>query len=286
MIRFHADSYFHIGGAHVTAGKPCQDYAASAYSPDDASIVVSDGCSTGGHTDIGSRIVSLATMKAIQQQRKLEGQGWYPLSPERIAVGRGLAVDQAQSTLGISRSDLLATCIYAAVNQTGGFFHVEGDGAFALKMRDGLVRMIRFEWMDNTPFYPAYSEADRRQFQEVHGGDPEAPRFTATEKVRMGNKTISADLRYSLAEGMNGATIRLLVEDLSGVQLIAVFSDGVTQIENVPWDEAVLELLAMKSLAGDFAKRRMIRGIKDFRERGKGPLDDIAYAVIAVEEGA
>ena len=67
MIKLHTDHYFHIGDTHLTAGKPCQDYAISSVDNNAAFAVVSDGCSTGGDTDIGSRIIALSTITALRE---------------------------------------------------------------------------------------------------------------------------------------------------------------------------------------------------------------------------
>ncbi len=47
---------------------------------------------------------------------------------------------------------------------------------------------------------------------------------------------------------------------------------------------AVSSLLAFKNTTGEFAKRRMIRGIKDFHQVGRGPIDDISFAVVRIEQ--
>lgn len=71
---------FHIGAQHLSLGKPCQDYAVSGSINDTtAYAIVSDGCSSGGETDIGARIVALATKRALEENSHLPG-----LTAERI----------------------------------------------------------------------------------------------------------------------------------------------------------------------------------------------------------
>ena len=58
------------------------------------------------------------------------------------------------------------------------------------------------------------------------------------------------------------------------------------QADGMNWQDAVLDLLAFKNLNGEFAKRRMIRFIKDSKKNDKkGPLDDISFAVIRIDGG-
>ena len=86
----------------------------------------------------------------------------------------------------------------------------------------------------------------------------------------------------SLAEGIGAVTIPIRPEELGDLEFLAVFSDGVTQIDGLDWKDAVVQLLAFKTTEGEFAKRRMIRLIKDAQAKGKGPVDDIAYAVVRI----
>jgi hypothetical protein len=90
--------------------------------------------------------------------------------------------------------------------------------------------------------------------------------------------------KISLGNGIRGITKRFTAEELAEIEYIAVFSDGVTQIENLGWQKAVSQLLAFKTTAGEFATRRLIRAVKDAEQLGKGPIDDIAYAVIKIPE--
>jgi hypothetical protein len=45
----------------------------------------------------------------------------------------------------------------------------------------------------------------------------------------------------------------------------------------------VLDLLGFNSTTGEFAKRRLNQFVKQAQKIGKGPMDDIAYAVIHIE---
>ena len=100
-----------------------------------------------------------------------------------------------------------------------------------------------------------------------------------------GNFFESGIKHYTLSKGIRGAIINipkdLLLKEL---EFIAVFSDGVTQIDQVDWKDAVAMFMSFKNTTGEFAKRRMIRGITDAQKNNKGPIDDISYAVVRVEQ--
>lgn len=242
---------------------------------DSVTAVVSDGCSTGGRTDVGARIVALATIQAAKFSPTIQG----------ITSGQMLAGMTARDALGLSNSDLLATCICACAFPEGAFYHLKGDGVVAVKHRSGHIWMTRYEWANNTPFYPMYSNSGYEQFRQVHGGHGDSVRLTGTNVYAMaGCSGVVHETGYSLDQGMAGVGRRYLPSDLKDIEFVAVFSDGVTQIENVDWKDAVVELMSFKATGGEFVKRRAMAATRKWRELGKGPVDDFSMAAIRVEQ--
>jgi len=285
MIELFTDSYFHIGKAHLSSGKPCQDYAISDVYEKMAFAIISDGCSTGRHTDVGSRILSLSTASAIRDNWITRRKINMMKTPAEINVGQTIVLAGMQDALGLITQDMLATCLYAYICPQGGVVHVQGDGVVATKYCDGRIKVSNFEWLDNKPFYPAYKNGNLQNFIDAHGGNLDANRLR--EEIWMINpdgEEIPLDLKeHSLARGLDGVTFEFVQKELEEIEFIAVFSDGVAQIDGIDWKDAVVDFLAFKNTAGVFAARRMIRGIKDFQKGGKGPFDDIAYAVVRVD---
>jgi hypothetical protein len=276
---FATDYYFHIGYAHLTSGKPCQDYALSGVHKTIAYAIAADGCSTGGHTDVGSRILALATAQAVREL-PVRYSG-VKIKPYDIGIVQQGQMFNSMLTLGLSREDMLATCIYAYLEPGGGFVHLQGDGVVAIQLVNGETHLLRYDWVGNMPLYPAYAVDNYAGFISAHGGD-------VTEKKLLKQHWIyypdggSEQLQtqdYTLGEGILGVTLPLMSEELDAV---AVFTDGVTQVEGVDWKDAAMGLLSFKTFGGEFAKRRMIRFIKDCQKVSKGPVDDISYAVIKV----
>lgn len=278
-MRFAADHYFHIGHAHYTSGKPCQDYATSMAGDGWACAIVSDGCSTAGETDIGSRIVVAATRAALANQAPV------PLLSihERIRGEQRHLIRSARVLLGFGPRDMYATCLYAFATPAGVVVHLQGDGVVAMRYRDGMVIARRYEWIGNMPFYPAYESQDLTTFVREHGDDLTAMRLTATEIIHRDGKTeTNSEQSFSLGTGISGIQ-EPLEPMLSDLEYVAVFTDGVTQIEGVPWEDAVVAFLAFKTSTGEFAKRRMARHIERLLEKGHKALDDISCAVIRIE---
>lgn len=282
MKKFTTDAHFHIGQAHLTGGMVCQDYALSGICGTAAYAVVSDGCSTGGNTDVGARILALATAKAICEYWHTRQLISCETTPLEIGVHQQVILSGARDMLGLVQSDMLATCLFACVCPGGGLVHVKGDGVVAHTLTNGSLRMIRFEWANNAPLYPAYGSDHYAEFVRFHGGDLTATKLTKEvwEYDADGAFTKIGSEDISLGAGIRGVTIPV---ETSQLDCVAVFSDGVTQVDGMDWKDVVVDLLAFKMKAGRFAARRMARVIKEVEKIGKGPLDDIAYAVVLGE---
>ena len=290
-MKFASDHFFHIGHTHYQSGKPCQDYATSLCEGDQAIAVVADGCSTGGQTDVGSRLVALGTLKSLREMDIRPENSLHGML-DNLQWRQRACVVGVQSRLNLSHRDLLSTCVFACFTPQKGFVQVMGDGVVAWKRRNGVIEMIRYEWDKNAPFYPAYNWQGIEDFIAFHGGNLGAPVVTSTHAVVHSNLSDhlngstcfdfddGKDTLYSgIKGGLSWAWDKTFLEN---VDCVAVFTDGVTQIDNVPWNEAVVRLLSFKSTAGEFAKRRMMAEIRAMQKSGKGPLDDISYSVIHV----
>ncbi len=283
-MRFFTDHYFHIGSAHYTSGKPCQDYALSGANKLIACGIVSDGCSTGRHTDVGSRVLTLSTLQAIRDHSEASG-GVLDNAMSIITSKQSKLISSTRLMLGLDQNDMLATCLYVYLSQQGGFVHIQGDGVIAVKNLDGSLRMYRYDWADNTPFYPSYRDGLLDSFVKIHGGDLDSTRLSLQVATLLpdGKYHEEETKMFTLSEGLSGLVLRFSKEELEQIDFIATFSDGVTQVDQVDWKDAVTEFLAFKNVMGAFATRRMIRGIKDMQKLGKGPVDDISYAVVRIE---
>jgi hypothetical protein len=271
------DSHFVIGHMHLTAGKPCQDYAiAKVQGAGTANCVLSDGCSTGGMTDVGARVVALSMANALQYS-------WRGQPPEL----RDKAMLEAKIALDLSSNDLLATSLCIQLHpELGGWIYMEGDGVIAFKNREGLINMTRYEWANNMPYYPIYRQ-NLDTFLEAHGTDPEGKRMTVEKwKVKACGycKTWEETDKFELPlkAGLSGILIPIVPTELPYLDLIAIFSDGICQIEGMDWKDAVKELLAFKSTGGEFVKRRMNAFVKNALKLGHKPQDDLSCAVIKV----
>jgi hypothetical protein len=294
-MTLNTDDYYTIGHAHFASGKPAQDRARSFTQGGFACAVVSDGCSSGGDTDIGATLLTLSTTKAARDITNWATPLDVASEPGRISRlisgEQQLALRSSHDRLGVSQNDLLATCVYAFIGPAGGFISVQGDGVIALKYSHG-IRMHRFDWTKNAPFYPCYLESDVQRYLDViHGGSIESAVMTHSSLFRSNLGTFRDPnlSHYPFERGRHGYLLPLSAEELAPLEFIAVFTDGICQIGKLPtgeylldWREAVTMMMDFKQPAGVFAKRRMMRAMKDLHKEGKGPIDDISYAVIHI----
>ena len=279
----HTDSCFVIGNEHIRNGKPCQDYVESGLlAGGGAYLVAADGCSTGGRTDFGSRVLARATTQAIAAHWSAGGSPPAADAARDIAAARRANVASSRQALGLGQSDLLATCVYAYVGPGGGYAMVNGDGLVAQQFTDGSLLVHRLEWERNAPCYPAYEDDDYAAFIEFHGGDLEAPALTVERWRLTGAASELEETRFvSLSDGIRGYRVELGVP---GVKAIAVFTDGAAQVDKVEWQETVTRLLAFKTTPGQFVVRRINRFVQEVKEVGRGPIDDLGYAVVLMDE--
>lgn len=292
MVRFCTDDYFHIGHAHLGTGKPCQDYTFSEVYGRLGFGAISDGCSSGRHTDIGSRVITLSTASFVRQFIPTSNFKILEIQKEATETQNRL-IKLTRTSLGLELEDMLATSGYVLLSPYGGFVHLRGDGAVAVVYRNGQIDLYSYQWNKNTPFYPAYVEDNYFGFIKEHGGDLEAPVVKIEHWLKQPDREICKldDDTMSLAQGIVGASHYFSPEDIkNNLAFVAIFTDGVSQVAStvggsciMPWQEVVQELIGFKNLNGQFAKRNAIWLIKEFQKKNIGPLDDIGYAVVRVE---
>lgn len=283
MENIVSDSYFQIGEQHIRSGLPCEDYALDGNKDTFNYIIVSDGCSSGGKTDLGARLVSHILARTLESelwQLQKGNQGFVT----SVLLQSELLMQASKGLLSLSHSDLLATSLFAYVSSQTGLIKILGDGVVARVYKNGEKVLSSYEWENNTPFYLAYKNNAMQDFVHAHGGDLDAYRLTE-HRVRIHEGMQEEEKKhFTLDQGITGIDIPLEENELKNLTHIGLFSDGVTQIEGVQWTEAVLQFLNYPSSTGSFLKRRMIRQLKDYTKNDSRPMDDISGAVMTVQQ--
>ena len=210
MIQLFTDHYFHIGKSHLTGGKPCQDYAISQVSNLAGFAIVCDGCSSGRHTDIGSRILALATLNALKEYWQVNQPFNIGNALPEIRLNQKIRMAAARDLLGLTQKDMLATCLYAFMSNQGGLIHLQGDGVIALKFSDQLIQMSRFDWNNNMPYYPAYENGQLQSFINAQGNNLQAKCVTSeTWKYNNQEFSLFCTEEISMGQGIQGISIEI-----------------------------------------------------------------------------
>lgn len=283
----NVDHFITIGSAHHAQGKPCEDYALSGTLPTGAVFgVVADGCSgANANTDVGARAISWAFRQVLEHRTAQPGE-WFD-------NGFGDELQRVFASLQFpssAREDYLATVVgFAATPEEAAIF-VHGDGAIAIRFADGRIRLVEFSWWDNTPFYLNYQLhpdlLDRflRPFQDgvIEPFGMRTTAFLADGGLEIPETTHE---RFRMDDLFNGHVLRFRPAD-EGIVAIAVLTDGLEQVGDLPAAAVAKEFVGFKNHQGEFVKRRLLRALKDFRKDGLIPRDDVGVAAVWFSEKA
>jgi len=187
-------------------------------------------------------------------------------------------------SLELETRDMLATGLIAIAHSSEHVSAVVlGDGVIVEQAAHGSLYAHKYEWSDNTPFYLAYTQAQRRDFLD------RKPTLTHESCTITGpdtwhpSRSVEKSAFMAVREGIEWST-GLIERGDKPPRAVGLFSDGVLQVDEVPWQKVVWELMAFKSTSGQFATRRMNRFLSGAKKIGRGPQDDIAMAVIHLDQ--
>lgn len=271
------DAYFRMGITH----KVCQDYAFAGSNY----VILSDGCSGEQDSDFGSRLLVRAAAQQIQNFHLMCPQAFFHRTLSTAAI--------ACRTIGLPDSSLCATLLFAIRNENYLRYCIVGDGAVAIKFKDGTTKIVRVTAHNNMPFYLRYclSEESWEIYKKVVGF-----KYSISETLMQSDGVCASETQdvVVVPEKLNAQFVGGAVA-ASEVEALAVISDGVDQfihpamngtaIQNFPvnGNEIIHEAMAFKSYTGEFVNRRMNRAFKTFEKSGWQNIDDFSIAVIAGE---
>lgn len=282
-MKAHADSHFVIGASHIRQNTPCEDHARASIIEASGYISLSDGCSGGGETDTGSRILNSAAAIALSDY--IAGSTFSP-NEQPIDLGK-IILPIAQSiatSMRLTNNDLRATLLYAVTTPDGGFIHAFGDGNILIMHTDGSITWYELEWSQDKPYYLNYTGSALAGFLAAHDADPDGS-FIVRKIMRAadGAKSVTTET-YTATEGIYGYGIPITKDMQDSIQAILLSSDGLQSFkrenERVDANEIIDNLICFKQWGGEFIKRRLSRMLSDLAKTGTVAMDDMSVAAI------
>lgn len=254
------DAAFVIGTRHSAVADPCQDYARSG----DGWVAVSDGCSNGGHTDIGARLWVMAAKKVI------ETEGVAILAHPANFMKHVLAEGEEQMRPH-PVVDGLATLAVGALVES--LFHavLQGDGCVAVALSDGGLEYSEIAAPMNAPLYPQYM-LDAQHLEQWKKMVQDVPTQVRT-------------CRYDDSGTLLSIKITELTDELfyacswntKDVYAMLVCSDGVFSVPNKTPFDVLSELFSVKDSTGAFMQRRIAAMQRGWiRRKEDSSTDDLA----------
>lgn len=284
----NTDAYFEIGSSH----RVCEDYALSGVYEDMAYAIVSDGCSSSKHSDVGSRLLAHIAQGAIKHLKKRS----LIVEPSYATLFRELVIKkctETQQTLSLTPDIFDATLLTCVVHGSKITLLGWGDGYFIFTLKDGSRGIIEIKFSSGAPYYLSYelSQDKKESYRQAFGKDPVTMN---TYYYGPEGALSSIDVKENI--GLMDHTVYNVLE-IDDVRTIAMTSDGTDTYEDDPKFESfdgapkkcykaiemIPTIVGYKNTVGEFVNRRMTRLRSDNDKSHILHYDDVSCAAIALE---
>ena len=279
----NVDHFFSIGQTHVKEGVPCEDYAASGILPGLAFGAVADGCS-GAHarTDIGARVIVTAFERSMRLLSPSDSTAWFDTD-----MMQRLEMEFSRTRITDGLDDYFATLVAFIANRDTAKIMVFGDGGYILRYRDGSKKIVWFEWRGNAPYYMAYrlDEAAGKkyidEFLKEDGDQLVIENWITFRDIESGStEIIDSGTKQHPFSAFSAGYVCEIQHREQAIEAIAVVSDGVATFKGAALHDVVKRLMAFKTTAGAFVKRRCIRILSESTKENHLPADDFSISCV------
>lgn len=272
---FEIDSIFTIGRTHRVA----EDYA--LHNNDEFPIIIlSDGCSSVRHADIGSRILTHCAYRILKSS--YEDGCIENLLFNSNLLGRSISSESIKvaKVFGVDAICLSATLLIGCIVNDKLLFTMFGDGTYSYLDIDNNINTITQDYsttdLNNIPYYIAYY---------LDGIDSS---YVKSLKNR------NADLNSILSITSNSGDViykpfnfvPTISLDINNIKHFSMYSDGVSQFSQINnrstlnMESVVAESTKFKSYRGEFVQRRVNKMLSTFASSNIYPLDDFSMGSI------
>lgn len=269
----NSDSCYKIGKGHQI----CQDYTSQGLNY----VLISDGCSSSPHTDIGARILVRTAVRLLKSGTVVDESFSGRLIEESNTVC---------TALGLPSTALDATFLAAIAEDEKLKLILAGDGHLAIGWNDGVVSHHHLEYTGGFPYYLSYTLNSEREaaFRQKNQVLKVKNRLYLQEKMEYRECPDSKKLRFDKEQNY-------LALPLDKISFVALFSDGIDSFyrllqtesgkvaETLSCYELLPELLAIRQRQGECVKRRVNKFMQQVEKRGIIHYDDFSYGALFVE---
>ncbi|MBF0118834.1 MAG: protein phosphatase 2C domain-containing protein [Desulfobacterales bacterium] len=248
----NSDSYFCMGSTH----KICEDYAISGLTPR-SYVILSDGCSSAKHTDVGSRILCHLTEKILVKENIF--------NPDVFIKNILKSMESALNLLGMQTNNFYGTLVLAYEENDMVKVVIFGDGSVITVDREGHVMLHNVLFNTNAPDYLAYHLDEK--FKKA---------YQMTNTIKSINQ-----YEYELFKPI------VMKFPMSNFETIAIASDGLNsfipkgKLSDV---EIARKFVSFKNFNGEYVKRRAAKAIKEIEKEGLVHFDDLSIGSIHIKQ--
>lgn len=281
----NSDSYFEIGCSHIV----CQDYALSGSFKDMHYGIVSDGCSSAEHSEIGAQIMCHVARYHIQLYYDLFFKAEDPVLLSLLGNSILKRADEIRKIYPITVNALQATLLILVAKENKACVFGWGDG-YVLMGPSALRSEISYRKMDypenNAPFYLS---TNRNDYINEFGPDIKVCYTGGSLGYKGARPGHPAECAYSTRIERSPFDTPFFQSylNISQGQTIAVTTDGLGQYLNenkkpIPDIEIMPLIMDYPNPQGIFVKRTMNFLKRELITKNWSHSDDIGLATIII----
>ena len=272
----NSDSYFEIGSTHLV----CQDYALSGSFKDMHYGIVSDGCSSAEHSEIGAQILCHVARYNIQLYYDL----FFSVEDQVIQTLLGNSIlkraDELRKLYPIVPNALEATLLIMIAKGDQACVFGWGDGYVLLHVDNQTLSYKKISYPEtNAPFYLS---ATREDYIKKFGSEMKVVKHTVGTLTHGG---LIDDIPSFRLETFDTPFFQKYIRFSSGDSL-TIMTDGLGQYQNnlkkPVLDTEIMPLIVdYPNVQGAFVQRTMNFLKRDLLKKNWSHMDDIGLATIA-----
>lgn len=260
-MKIYTDWFLKKGSTH----KICQDYIITGNEPIPY-VILADGCSSSPDTDIGARLICHYFKNLLNEEYININYGYKKFITNNILAICMKQIEYQKKILGFESNILDTTLLILYLYNDIVYVDIVGDGGYIVKLIDGSNEFRIINYISNAPYYPSYLIDKKRN--DLYKKIFNKPKRILNEKT---DYTDSMDNIYH-----NWYPI-------DAINSILIFSDGILSfIPEIESTEIMENILAFKSLKGQFIQRKMNRYIKNLEKEGITHYDDISIGGFSI----